>query len=99
MRQIVRRHTLQHGSGGLLKAEFLRNTDQALGWNGGVFGVCSNDIGVGDAVARLQRFNVASHLAHYTSGFLAIDEGKRSGIASLSEVHVNEVHANRLDLN
>ena len=98
MRQVMRRHTLQHGCGGGLKVHRIGDLHQLPGRHSGIFGVRSARHGVSDAIARADIGDVGTNGFHRPRGFVAENNRRRGGIEAGAEINIDEIHARRRDL-
>jgi len=96
--EIVRGHSLQHGGRGVIEIERVGDDHQSIGRHGGKLRVAPEHTGVCDAISGPDVLHGASDALHHAGSLLSVGEGKLRRIASFAEVNVDEVHADRFDL-
>ena len=99
VRQIVRRHPLQHGRSGGREIDVIRQFDQNMSGYGGVFGVGAAAHRVGDTVAGFEAGHFGAHRFDNAGGLVAGGERQIGLVEAHAEVNVDEVDARGRDLN
>ena len=98
VRKIVRRHSLQHGGGGLARGDAVGNCNQASDRRNRELRVSPGNAAPGNAVANFDAANVRPNANDDARRLLAGDERQRRRVAALAQVDVDEVDAAGLDL-
>ena len=95
--QVLRRHALEHGGGGLLEADRIGQPDQRIGRDGAKPRIgAGRRTRVGDAVALLERRHRTAHGLHDARALEAHDPGQpRRGKGSATLIGVEEVEPDR----
>jgi hypothetical protein len=97
--EVMSCHALKHGSGSFSEIELIGDLDETIGGHDGIFGVTAEASSVGDAITCLDRGDPGTDFCQDAGGFLPVDERKLRGIATFAEVDVDEINADRFDLN
>src|SRR6185503_19293514 len=93
VKEIVRRHALQHRRRCLLEVELVGDLHQTTRRDRSVFGVTSQRACVSDAIAGLKRRHFASDFSYDTGRFLAVNERQWRRVTTFTKVNVDEVDA------
>src|ERR1043166_3005219 len=95
----VRGNALEHDGGRLLRRYSLRNAHAFVGGHEGELGVGALHVHGYHAVADPKPGDARTDLPHAAGRLAAGDVRTLDGIQTLAVIHVDEVHADRLDVN
>ena len=98
VRQVVRRHALQHRASGLLISHPLRNRHQPVCRHGGILGIRPQQPGPGHTIPHLERLHFRTDRGHRSRAFLPQNKRQRRLVPPLTEVDIDKVHARRSQL-